>query len=230
MRRILRPTLALVALVALVALAGCVPLAIGAASTGGVVAAQQRSTGDALDDQVIRSKINKLWLDYDPEMYSHLWLSVQEGRVLVAGKLQKPEQRLAAVRLAWQVEGVKEVANEIQLGEPTGFGTYLKDSWILTQLRSSLTFEPEVSSINFSIECVDGVVYVMGVARDQQELKDVLSIARGIDGVKRVVSFVRVKDAPPAAADAATQPVPMEQAPVTPSVARGVERAPLPAR
>jgi osmotically-inducible protein OsmY len=223
MRSILGPSLALVSLFAI---SGCVaPLMMGAAGTGAVVASQERSAGSAVDDQVIRGKINKLWLDYDPEMYSHLWLSVQEGRVLVAGKLEKPEQRLAAVRLAWQVDGVKEVANEIQIGERPGFGTYLKDSWILTQIRSSLTFEPEVSSINISLECVDGVVYVMGVARDSQELKDVISIARGIDGVKRVVSFVRVKDAPPAPSAAGTQ-APAAQ-PVAPPPDRAVERTPL---
>lgn len=225
MRSILGPSLALVSLVAL---SGCVaPLMMGAAGTGAVVASQERSAGAAVDDQVIRSKINKLWLDYDSEMYSHLWLSVQEGRVLVAGKLEKPEQRLAAVRLAWQVEGVKEVANEIQIGERPGFGTYIKDSWILTQIRSTLTFEPEVSSMNFSLECVDGVVYVMGVARDQQELKDVISISRGIDGVKRVVSFVRVKDATPAANAANRAPQAPAEQPVAPPPDRAVERAPL---
>ncbi|GIL40669.1 BON domain-containing protein [Roseiterribacter gracilis] len=215
------------ALVSIFALPGCVaPLVMGAAGTGAVVASQERGAGTAVDDQVIRTKINKLWLDYDSEMYSHLWLSVQEGRVLVAGKLENPEKRLAAVRLAWQVDGVKEVANEIQLGERPGFGTYLKDSWILTQIRSSLTFEPEVSSMNISLECVDGIVYVMGVVRDQQELKDIISIARGIDGVKRVVSFVRVKDssAKPAAT---TQQAPIEQ-PIAPPTNRGVERTPLP--
>jgi osmotically-inducible protein OsmY len=222
MRLLLGPTLALVSTLAL---PGCVaPLVMGAAGTGAVVASQERGASTAVDDQIIRTKINKLWLDYDSEMYSHLWLSVQEGRVLVAGKLENPEQRLAAVRLAWQVDGVKEVANEIQIGERPGFGTYLKDSWILTQIRSSLTFEPEVSSMNISLECVDGVVYVMGVARDQQELKDIISIARGIDGVKRVVSFVRVKDASakPAAATPQTQ-----TEPVTPPADRGVERTPL---
>jgi osmotically-inducible protein OsmY len=229
MRSLLRPTLLgpTLALVSIFALTGCVaPLMMGAAGTGAVVASQERDAGTALDDQVIRGKINKLWLDYDSEMYSHLWLSVQEGRVLVAGKLEKPEQRLAAVRLAWQVEGVKEVANEIQLGERPGFGTYLKDSWILTQIRSSLTFEPEVSSMNISLECVDGVVYVMGIVRDQQELKDIISIARGVDGVKRVVSFVRVKDGS-GAKPAATAQAPTDQTPVAPPADRGVERTPL---
>lgn len=225
MRSLFGPTLALVSVFAI---GGCAaPLLMGAAGTTAVVTSQQRSVGDAVDDQVIRTKINKLWLDYDSDMYSKLWLSVQEGRVLVAGRLENAEKRLAAVRLAWQVEGVKEVANEIQLGQQPGFGTYLKDSWILTQIRSSLTFEPEVSSMNISLECVDGVVYVMGVVRDSQELKDVISIARGIDGVKRVVSFVRVKDpaGTPATTNATTAP--LDQPPPAPAGNRAVERTPL---
>lgn len=218
----LLPTLVLVSAIAL---SGCVPLAVGGAASGAGVVASERGVGAAIDDQWIRAKINKAWLDYDASMYDGLRLSVQEGRVLVMGRVAKEEQRAAAARLAWQVEGVKDVANEVQVGEPIGIGTALKDNWIVTQIRSSLTFEPEVSSRNISLECVDGVVYVTGVAQDAQEQKDIISIARGIDGVKRVVSYMRVKDAsgkPVAASSGAADP-----APVAPVSDRAVERAPL---
>lgn len=226
------PTLATaaLALLSIAALPGCVPLVVGGVATGGVVAAQERSPGGAVDDTVIRSKINQVWLDNDSEMYSKLYLSVQEGRVLVTGKVAKPEHRLTAVRLAWQVDGVREVANEIQVGESGGFGGYMSDSWILTRLRTELTFTTDIASINYSLECVDGVVYVMGIAQDQAELNAVLATARGIDGVKRVVSYVRVKNARPVTTSNAnvTARPDTAVAPTVPTTNRGVERAPLP--
>ncbi len=170
MRSLSGPAFALVSIFALpLSLAGCVaPLMMGGRRHrcgGGVT---ERDAGTALDDQVIRGKINKLWLDYDSEMYSHLWLSVQEGRVLVAGKLEK--RRAASGRGASRLASRRRQRSrhEIQIGDRPGFGTYIKDSWILTQIRSSLTFEPEVSSMNISLECVDGIVYVMGVVRDHR--------------------------------------------------------------
>ena len=54
----------------------------------------------------------------------------------------------------------------------------------------------EVLSINYSIETVNGTVYLLGIAQDDAELVRVIEHARGIENVKRVVSHVVVKDDP----------------------------------
>ena len=45
-------------------------------------------------------------------------VEVHEGRVLLAGQVEHPAMRVEAVRLAWQVDGVREVIDEIQVAEP----------------------------------------------------------------------------------------------------------------
>ena len=50
---------------------------------------------------------------------------------------------------------------------------------------------PEVSSINYSIDTVQGTVYLMGFAQNREELNRVIEISRTVKGVNGVVSYVK---------------------------------------
>ena len=101
---------------------------------------------------------------------------------------------LVALKLAWKVEGVTDVYNEIQVAE-SSFSDLAKDSWVTTKLKSRITFDENVYAINYSIETVAGVVYLLGVAQNQEELDRVIAHARDLGYVKRVISHVRLKKA-----------------------------------
>ena len=49
-----------------------------------------------------------------------------------------------------------------------------------------------VQSSNYSIDVVGGVVYLLGVARDQGELERVIGHAKALAHVQGVISHVRV--------------------------------------
>jgi len=181
-----------IALVAPLA-SGCVEAVVGGAAATGVAASQERGLGGAAGDLQIRTEINYLWLKHDEKMYTAVGLNVHEGRVLLTGKVPTPQARVDAVRLAWQAKNVKEVINEIQVEEPGGIGEYASDAWISNQLRARLLFDVDISSINYSVVTVDGTVYLMGIARSQAELDRVTTHARDISNVRRVISYVRVR-------------------------------------
>lgn len=174
-------------------IAGCAEAVIGGAAATGVAASQERGLGGAAGDLQIRSEINYLWLRHDEKMYVAVGLNVHEGRVLLTGKVPTPQARVDAVRLAWQAKNVKEVINEIQVEQTGGISEYASDAWISNQLRARLLFDADVSSINYSVVTVSGTVYLMGIARSQAELDRVTTHARNIGNVRRVISYVRVK-------------------------------------
>ena len=70
-----------------------------------------------------------------------------------------------------------------------------RDTWITTQLKSKLTFDQDVLAINYAIETVNGVVYLIGIAQNQAELERVVGHARDIEYVRNVITHVRVKGA-----------------------------------
>ncbi|MDE0387922.1 MAG: BON domain-containing protein [Rhodospirillales bacterium] len=177
-----------------ISLSGCAELLIGAAATTGVAIAEERSVGDAVDDLTIRAELNHLFFQDDVELFGDVSFSVIEGRVLLKGSVPTPDDRIRALRLAWQAAGVREVINELQVADDSGILDYARDTWISAQLKGKLLVDGDVLSINYSVETVDGTVYLLGIAQDEAELARVTEHARSIEDVKRVVSHVVLKD------------------------------------
>lgn len=170
--------------------------AAGVGTVVGVAAVQEGGLERAGSDAWIQAQINDLWLKHDFEMFRKLDITVNQGRVLLSGVVQNPEHRVEAVRLAWQPSGVKSVINEIKVADSEGIMGYAKDTWITTQLRAVLLADREIESLNYSIDTVQGTVYLMGFAQDQQELDRAIGKARTVSGVKHVVSYVKLAGAP----------------------------------
>lgn len=164
----------------------------GAAAVTGISAAQEGGVRGAISDTAIKLRINDLWFKYDVDAFTKLQTTIDQGRVLILGVVQNPEHRVEAVRLAWQVEGVKQVMNEIRVEKSEGVKGFVRDAWITSKLRTMLTIDRDVQSINYSIDTVQGIVYLMGVAVNQKELNHVIEKVRTTSGVKKVVSYVKL--------------------------------------
>jgi osmotically-inducible protein OsmY len=181
---------------ALVSLSSCAGVIAGVGATIGTAAVQEGGLSRAASDARIQADINERWFSYDVNMFAKLDLTVNQGRVLITGVVQDPEHRVQAVRLAWQPTGVVQVINEIKVAESEGLIGFAKDAWISGKIRASLIMDKDVESINYSIDTVQGSVYLMGFAQDQGELNHVIEIARTTGGVKRVVSYVKLVGTP----------------------------------
>lgn len=186
-----------VLLITMTSLAGCVPLAIGGATETAVLVAQERSVGNAVDDASILLQIKNLYAKHDyKDLLGNVEIKVVEGRVLLTGNVDKSDSQIEAVKLAWQIGGVKEVINEIQINDKSGFMNYAKDVWVSTQVRARLLFGKDIHNINYSVITVNQVVYLMGIAQNQEELNRATNVASATSYVQRVVSYVRLKDDP----------------------------------
>ena len=194
-----RQILNLSARVALVAsalvLGACQSLLLGGAALVGVAAVQERSVGAALDDATIQFLINQKLLETNEVLFLRVGIEVLEKRVLLTGSVTTPDNRVEAVRAAWQVDGVREVLNEIQIAERDAV-SYLNDARITAQLRFQMLTDAEVADVNYSVDTVNGTVYLMGIAVDQAELDRVSDYARAISGVENVIRHVRLSDDP----------------------------------
>ncbi len=129
------------------ALTGCVPAAfMGGSSLLVTTMGEDRSFGNTFDDASIRTSVNTRWLESAPGLLTAVEITVREGRILLTGAVDTSEDQINAVRLAWQTDGVKEVIDEIIVGEGPGFTGYARDSLITAELRSDLTFAENVRS------------------------------------------------------------------------------------
>ncbi len=181
---------------ALISLSSCTSMIAGFAAALGTAAVQEGGISRAASDARIQADINERWFSYNVNMFSKLDMTVNQGRVLITGVVQDPEHRVQAVRLAWQPTGVIQVINEVKVADSEGIIGYAKDVWVSGRIRASLIMDRDVESINYSVDTVQGTVYLMGFAQDQGELNHVIEIVRTTGGVKRVVSYVKLVGTP----------------------------------
>ena len=176
-------------------LSACDPasVAISAGASTGVAAYQERGIKGLTRDTSIEAKIFKKWLDKDKLMATHMSVEVYESRVLLTGIAKTEEERASAVGLAWKVNGVKDVINEIIVGDSPSLVEIARDTAITAELKSRLTFNKEILAVNYAIETILGTIFLLGIAQDQAELDRVINLAQNISYVKKIISHVRVK-------------------------------------
>ena len=199
-----------------IALGGCPAAIVGglaAAGGAGYAANQERGVSGSFDDVAIKTDIQNAWLQANPNMQRDFTVTVYQGRVLLTGATPNPELKAQAKQVASQIPGVRVVYDEIEVGPTEGTWQSVKDTWISSQIRSNLVFASQVRSDNYTIDTVNGSVYLIGSARTSAELDRVTQEARNVPYVKRVVSYVEIRPGAPIAQPGAPLPPASAQMP-----------------
>ena len=175
---------------------GCSPTSILA--TGGssalVVAEGERSMGVVIDDATIKVNIAAKFLNAGNNLFVNINTSVLEGRVLLTGLVENQEIRIDAIRLVWEVEGVKEIINEIEIGNRSTLKDYASDLWINTQARGVAAKTVGIKAITFNFETIKGKIYIAGISTRPDLLDEMVSALKNIKGVNEIVNYVVIKE------------------------------------
>lgn len=172
------------------ALAACTPgTMIDAATT----VAEDRSMSEVGADTTIKAKLAKSLVETSGAPFVAVSSDVHQGRVMLTGAVKTAEARAIAARLARNVEGVKEVIDEVQVTLDGSLKNTANDVVIESKLRAKLMAEKGIASVNYRWRAVNGTVYLLGLAQSAAELAKVTDIARATEHVRKVVSHVRVK-------------------------------------
>ena len=159
-----------------------------------VVAEGDRSFGSVVDDATIKINIAAKFINSDDNLFIDVSTSVLEGRVLLTGLVDNQEIRIDAVRRVWEVEGVNEVINEIQIGNRTSLKEYAQDVWITAQVRGLAAKTVGLRSVAYNFETIQGKVYVVGITSRPEQLEAIIDVAKTVKGVTEIVNYVIVKE------------------------------------
>lgn len=172
------------------ALSGCVNAAIGIGTAAVAASTTEKGLSTSVSDSVIQAKLSDSFIQTSQSLFLNVETAVNNGSVLLTGKLKTQEEKITATRLSWEIKGVREVINEIQLSGTSSLKSSAKDLAASAQLRAALIRDPEISSLNFSIDVVNGIVYLSGVAETEQERERVVAHAQELRFAKQVVSYI----------------------------------------
>ena len=175
---------------------GCSPagiIASGGATTM-VIAERDRSLGTVIDDTTIKINIAQKFLNSENNLFLSIETKVIEGRVLLTGIVDNQESRINAIKRVWEVNGVKEVINEIQIGDKTTLKEYANDLWINTQIKALAAKNIGLRVLSYNFETIRGRVYIAGITSRPEQLDIVIQSARKVKGVKEIVNYVLIKE------------------------------------
>ena len=188
--------LLLVLLLSSINILSCSPAGILASggATGMIVAEGDRSFGTVVDDATIKINIASKFINSDDNLFVDVGTNVLEGRVLLTGLVDNQEIRIDAVRRVWDVEGVNEVINEIQIGNRESIKEYAQDLWITTQVRGLAAKTIGLRSISYNFETIQGKVYIAGITSRADQLEELVKVAKTIKGVTEIINYVIIKE------------------------------------
>ena len=155
-----------------------------------VIAEGERSMGSVVDDATIKVNIAAKFISSEDNLFVNISTTVLEGRVLLTGLVDKQEIRIDAVRRVWEVDGVQEVINEIQVGNRESLKEYANDLWINTQAKGLAAKAVGLRVVGYNFETIQGKVYIAGITSKPEQLEDLIDAVKTVKGVKEIVNYV----------------------------------------
>ena len=171
----------------------CAQLVTGTAAKVVTVSKEERSIGEFVDDAIIKAVIKNSYFDQNEDIFFNVDVEVSQGRVLLTGTVTNIDLRIEATRMAWGAKGVKTVINEIQVSNSDSILNFADDLVISTKVIGKLMLDENINSLNFNVETVNKVVYIIGIARSEKEKNQVIDLASQVYGVEQVVDYISIK-------------------------------------
>ena len=175
-------------------ISGCQSAYVATMSKEVLVDKEERSFNNFVTDTIIVAQLKNTYFNNNEKIFFNVSVEVTEGRVLLTGSVEQIDERIEATKLAWSIEGVNEVINEIQINNDEGILDYTDDLIMKTKINAKLLLNKDILNLNYSVEVVNGIVYLIGIAQSQEELNSVINISENTYGVENVISYVRFKD------------------------------------
>ena len=171
-------------------LQSCAPFVgtVGMVTLG--AASKEKGLGTSISDNLIKTKISNLIFKFNNELIADTKIFVNKGSVLYTGKVESPNEKIELTKLAWQIRGVREVNNEIQITNTSSIKNIARDIASLGEIRARIMSDKSINSINFSIDVVNDKVYISGVATNELEMNLVKNHASSARFVKEVYNYI----------------------------------------
>ena len=171
-------------------LQGCITAAIiGAGATATAkVATDPRTAGTQVDDTTLNSRMGMKLKNNGPQFIgARIVSSTYGGDIILTGQANS-EQIEKAESLAYEIEGVKKVYNQIRVSQPVGSGTITNDSWITTKVKSQLILNAKTKARNIKVVTENSEVFLIGIVTSE-EGKAAAQLASQVYGVKKVITL-----------------------------------------
>ncbi|HDM8222355.1 TPA: BON domain-containing protein [Vibrio campbellii] len=186
----------LVILCAALSMSGCAGLFIAGAATTANLVTDTRTTKEIWQDNNIEFEVAAIGNKAPFKGKARVVASSYNGTVVLMGQAPTQELINEFESKAREVNGVKNIHNQIKQKEPLSVTQISNDSWITTKVKSALLTDSELNGVKVKVITEDSDVFLFGYVTPEQSER-ATEITRNISGVKQVIKGFQYGDKKP---------------------------------
>ncbi|SCZ02789.1 BON domain-containing protein [Alkaliphilus peptidifermentans] len=142
-----------------------------------------------ITDKHIEKEVTDKLLHQEKDSVKGVGIKVNDGVVSLIGSVNTLKEVDLAMKAAAENRGVKDVVNNLSIASSGEFtDTAISDKIIQELSQTNLSFR------DVHREVSGGVVSLFGYLDNQQEVELAKEITMGIEGVKKVINHIKVRD------------------------------------
>ena len=175
----------------------CLPGVVRVDNELGINAGGYNESGDTL----IKRKVNLSLLFHNNINFNKTAVEVKDGIVTLKGEASNMAQKELAAEYAKDIEGVKDVKNDMTLAavpEPAERTEEQKidDASVTAQVKTALMTHLSTSTVRTKVETREGYVTLTGIAKNDAEkylVTKLVTDIRGVTGVRNIMTVEEIK-------------------------------------
>lgn len=121
-------------------------------------------------------------------------VNVFEKIIMLTGYVNNSNLKTLVGGIAKSKKPNNEIINEIMVFDNDYNVSSFRDSVISFRISWKLKGASEINYNNYKYDVVDGNVFIIGLASDKEELKKTTNIISQINGVKKVISYIKINN------------------------------------
>jgi hyperosmotically inducible periplasmic protein len=181
-------------------------------------------------------------------------VTTEDGVVTLRGRVESEHERQQAIRIAREIDGVRDVRDELSVAgeapaattgdrapaapdarpaEPgrerdePAIGERVSSAWITTKIRAQYFTDPDVRGREIDVTASNGIVTLTGQVESERARQQALAIARETEGVVRVEDRLQLVPEAPDRTPADREPIDREPIDREPAERQPVDREPI---
>jgi len=167
----------------------------GVLGTGVSIYTDPRTLGTQIDDSIMQKSLGIRIAQVNSKYIISVSPKVIDGHIFLKGTVDTVDEKILMTKLAWKIEGARSVKNNLKVKDKFSLKNEAKDLLITSQIKVALLANKKVKSVNYQINTVNQIIYIFGIAQDEEERREVINEGKQILDVKNVdATIFLVKD------------------------------------
>ena len=171
-------------------LTACVPLIVGGAVVGTLIATDRRTSGAQLEDEGIDLRSANRIREALGERV-HININSYNRQVLLTGEVPTAQDKQTAEQIVARVDNVRAIVNEIAVLGNSTLGQRSSDALVTAKVKAGLVDAKDLFAGAFKVVTERGTTYMLGKV-SQREADRAAEVARSVSGVQKVVRIFEI--------------------------------------